>query len=160
MKLLLRLFAAGEGACAAALAAGAMLLPGSAAADDRTSGALPEARLEIDDPSTGVRWLLVRDEGHPGGPGRLIRVEPDRADLRSPSHDEVLVTRPAIRTGDRLRLEEHTGVVDAVLEAVALASARPGALLKVRLKIGGRVVRAIAVAPGRAVLASGMGERP
>jgi hypothetical protein len=55
-----------------------------------------------------------------------------------------------IRTGDRVRVEEHTPVVDADLESVALGPAIAGASLNVRLRIGGRVVRAVAVAPGRA----------
>ena len=32
-----------------------------------------EAVREVDDPATGVRWLLVRDQMHPAGPGRWIR---------------------------------------------------------------------------------------
>jgi flagella basal body P-ring formation protein FlgA len=55
-----------------------------------------------------------------------------------------------IRTGDALLVEEHTAVVDARLEAVALESAAKGARFKTRLEIGGKVVRAIAISPGRA----------
>ena len=55
-----------------------------------------------------------------------------------------------IRAGDALLVEEHTAVVDARLEAVALESAAKGARFKARLKIGGKVVRAVAISPGRA----------
>ena len=55
-----------------------------------------------------------------------------------------------IRTGDALTAEEHTAVVDTRLEAVALESATKGARFKARLKIGGKVVRVIAISPGRA----------
>jgi flagella basal body P-ring formation protein FlgA len=66
---------------------------------------------------------------------------------------------PVIRAGDRLTVEEHTAVVDAVLEARALAAAAMGAALDVRLTIGGRVVRAVALGPGRAALQSENGVR-
>ena len=58
-----------------------------------------------------------------------------------------------IRTGDALLVEEHSAVVDTRLEAVALESATKGARFKARLKIGGKVVRAVAISPGRADLA-------
>jgi flagella basal body P-ring formation protein FlgA len=54
--------------------------------------------------------------------------------------------------GDHLIVEEHTKLLDASLEAIALASARAGQTLRVRLSIGGRVVKAIAAAAGRATL--------
>ena len=50
-------------------------------------------------------------------------------------------------------VEEHTAVVDARLEAVALGPAAIGSPFEVRLKIGGKVVRVVALAPGRAALA-------
>ena len=58
-----------------------------------------------------------------------------------------------IHTGDALMVEEHTAVVDARLEAVALEPAVMGARFKARLKIGGKVVRVVAVSPGRASFA-------
>ena len=58
-----------------------------------------------------------------------------------------------IHAGDALVVEEHTAVVDARLEAVALAPAAVGAEFSARLKVGGKVVRAGALAAGRAVLA-------
>lgn len=57
-----------------------------------------------------------------------------------------------IRAGDALIVEEHTAVVDARLEAIALGSASKDAQFKARLKIGGRVVRVTALGPGGAML--------
>ena len=57
---------------------------------------------------------------------------------------------PLIRSGDRLVIEENSAVVEARLEAVALGPAAVGAEFKARLAIGGRVVRAVALGPGRA----------
>jgi hypothetical protein len=67
---------------------------------------------------------------------------------------------PVIRAGDRIVVEEHTDVVDAVLEAVALGPAVEQGPLDVRLRIGGRVVRVVALAPGRARLFSKGEARP
>jgi hypothetical protein len=117
----------------------------------------------IDDPHTGAHWLLMRDAGHPGGPGRLVIVEGTRnrtaqnqAEIE-PSHTEF---RPVLRAGDRLIVEENTLRVEARFEAVALGPAAPGSVLAVRLKLGGRVVRAVALGPGRALLQPGTEERP
>jgi flagella basal body P-ring formation protein FlgA len=113
---------------------------------------------EIDDPNTGDYWLLVRNDQIPGGPGRLVLAAAHRnasdgaalpAARLSAGEAEFL---PVIRTGDRLIVEEHTARVDAVLEARALNPAAPGAMFDVRLRIGGRVVRAVALGPGRATL--------
>jgi hypothetical protein len=64
----------------------------------------------------------------------------------------VALPAPILHSGDRLIVDEHTAVVDAQLEAVAMGPAAAGGSLNVRLAIGGRVVRAVATAPGRAVL--------
>ncbi len=104
---------------------------------------------EIDDPHTGSRWLLMRDLSHPGGPGRLLLAGEFRNHLR-PSQPGVEPPRTVIRAGDRLVVEENTAVVEARLEAVALGPAVVGSPLDVRLKIGGKVVRAVALGPGRA----------
>jgi hypothetical protein len=136
-----------------------------------------EVVREIDDPHTGARWLLARDSIHPGGPGRMILVfEPRGHEFNSvvngvgnkapvearsqtrigtqsepgPLQPESAPPQPVIRAGDRLIVEENTAVVDSRLEAVALNQAAIGSPLNVRLGIGGRVVRAVAVAPGRA----------
>jgi hypothetical protein len=68
--------------------------------------------------------------------------------------------RPVIRAGDRLIVEEHTALVDAVLEARALTPAAPGSAFDARLTVGGRVVRAVALGPGRAALQLETGARP
>jgi flagella basal body P-ring formation protein FlgA len=62
-----------------------------------------------------------------------------------------------IRGGDRLVVEQNTAVIEARLEAVALGPARRGATFQARLKIGGKVVRVVALAPGRAELAPEIG---
>jgi hypothetical protein len=54
--------------------------------------------------------------------------------------------------GDTVIVEEHTAVVDSRLEAVALGSAARGGEFQARLKIGGAVIRAIALDAGRASL--------
>jgi hypothetical protein len=110
-----------------------------------------EILREIDDPENGDRWLLVEDASHPGGPGLLLRsgevvVEPK---LAAPGEAAAL---PIIHTGERIVVEEHTAIVDARLEAVAMNPAWADSLLNVRLVVGGRVMRARAAAPGRAVL--------
>ncbi len=124
---------------------------------------IKEILREIDDPHTGARWLLTRDAATPAGPGRLVLVEgPGGAASRGMAGDARQTSdaavhakrlRPVIRWGDALVVEEHTAVMDARLEAVALGSAEAGAELKARLKIGGKIVRVIALAAGRAVLA-------
>jgi hypothetical protein len=117
---------------------------------------------EIDDPHTGDRWLVMRDAANPAGPGRLVLVEAGEATSGRGTAGDVRQTgdtarnvarlRPLIRAGDALVVEEHTRVVDAKLEAVALGPAAMGAEFRARLKVGGKVVRVVAVAAGRAVL--------
>jgi hypothetical protein len=107
---------------------------------------------EIDDPHNGDRWLLVRDPGHPAGPGRLLLVSAVRREPLNvrQAGPEAKAPAPVIRSGDRVIVEENTPVVEARLEAVAMGPAQPGSAFNVRLAVGGRVVRAIAVGPGRA----------
>jgi hypothetical protein len=117
---------------------------------------------EIDDPNTGRRWLLYRGVSHQGGPGRLVEADlgPEGAEQQNagrPAFAGAARTaesseRPVIRSGDRVILEENTPVVEARLEAVALGPALPGSRLQVRLRIGGIVVSAVAIAPGRVAL--------
>ena len=137
------------------------LAPASAPVQSLAQG---EIVREIDDPHTGDRWLLMRNEQAPGGPGRLVLVAAHRnaygdATLRVAGETREAVLQPVIRAGDRLIVEEHTAVVDAVLEARALNPAAAGAALDVRLTIGGNVVRVVALGPGRAALQTGAGER-
>ncbi len=120
---------------------------------------------EIDDPHTGDHWLLMRNGHFPGGPGRLVLATAHRnvigrvsEDVASQHNEEKLI--PVIHAGDRLIVEEHTAVVDAVLQARALNPATVGASLDVRLTIGGSVVRVVALGPGRAALLLETGIQP
>ncbi|MFY9853316.1 MAG: hypothetical protein WAK26_05510 [Terracidiphilus sp.] len=120
---------------------------------------------EIDDPHTGDRWLLMRNGQFPGGPGLLVLATDHRnaaggVPVRNAGQPNEAKLIPVIRSGDRLIVEEHTAIVDAVLEARALRPATSGAALDVRLTIGGRVVRVVALGPGRAALPTETGERP
>lgn len=130
-----------------------------------------ETLREICDPHTGDRWLLVPNDEVPGGPGRLILAAAERdtasgalaqplklARRANPTNETHLL--PVIRAGDRLIVEEHTAVADAVLEARALNPAALGSTFNVRLKIGGKVLRAVALGPGRAALEAEKGVRP
>jgi len=128
-----------------------------------TEPTLVDVVREIADPHTGDRWLLRRDGNCPGGPGRLLLVpRAGRTDHQSkPGDIQSGVAQapgrtqfiPVIRAGDLLVIEESTTVADARLEAVALGPATAGSPLNVRLKIGGKLVRAIALSPGRAAFA-------
>jgi len=130
------------------------------------SPATSEVVREIDDPHTGDRWLLTRDPSRPGGPGRMIlaKVGLDLADQHGPEGSSALPEPPkffpVIHTGDHLVVEENTRVADVVMDATALGPALLGSPLHVRLSIGGSVVRAVALGPGRAVFATETGSRP
>ncbi len=125
---------------------------------------------EIDDPHSGQRWLLMRDDGHPGGPGCMILTAGEgsagrelEAGSLQPAGTQAKDRAPAmpvIHTGDRLIVEESTAVVEARLEGVAMGPAAIGSAVNVRLKIGGNVVRAVALGPGRAAFAPRRGVRP
>ena len=134
------------------------------ATNPRTTGAdSGEVVREIDDPHTGDRWELMRDAVHPEGPGRMVLVKASGTRLASsgpgdrPLPDARSANRPllgpVIHAGDVLIVEEHTAVVEARLEAVALGPAVHGAVIQARLKIGKKVVRVVAVSAGRAVFA-------
>jgi len=153
------------------VSSGSLESPGAAQGELARS----EIVREIDDPHTGVHWLLLRDARHPGGPGRLVASadspQPEGRNqagttrmgggpTAQPSEPDLISYHPLIHAGDRLMVEESTPVVEAHLEAVALGPAALGSVFNVRLKIGGRVVRAVAVAPGRANLEAGTGVRP
>jgi hypothetical protein len=126
----------------------------------------------VDDPATGNRWLLEKDTLHPGWPGRMVLVSGANETRHSAPgfagqqvntgggapNPATSLSEPVIRAGDRIVVEEHTALLDAKLEAVALSPAREGGVLRVRLAIGGRVMRAVAVGPGSALLAPDQGE--
>ena len=121
-----------------------------------------EIMREIDDPHTGARWLLLRNEEHPGGPGRLVLAEAYASGSGAARRIAVAEVRlhPVIRAGDRLVVEEHTARVDAVLEARALGAAAAGEAFDARLTIGGLVERVVALGPGRAALQPETGVQP
>jgi hypothetical protein len=59
-----------------------------------------------------------------------------------------------IHAGDHLVVEEDTPVVSSQLEATAIGSAAIGHAFEARLKIGGKIVHAVALGMGRAVFLS------
>jgi hypothetical protein len=166
-------------AFAAVLVAGAQTTSGRVAAVDqhatgaefiRLGGNLPTGSVlrEIDDPSTGARWLLVRDPAHPEGPGRMVLSALSSVGEGSAAADSTrermsIASGQArhfvIRAGDALLVEEHSAAVDAQLEAVALGPAVLGAEFRARLRIGGKVVRVSALGPGRATFVDEKGAR-
>lgn len=106
---------------------------------------------EIDDPGSHLRWLLVEDPSHPGGPGRMVAMGAG-AGSASRRAAAVAKAKPVVRSGDVVQVEEHSAVVDASLQAVALNSAALGERIRVRLLVGGRVIAAVVLGPGRAAL--------
>jgi hypothetical protein len=130
----------------------------SLAAQSLPTSARPgdEILREIDDPVSGKRWLLVRDDSHPGGPGLLLlangKNDVSRAAVRIGEvvAAEAQANPPVIRSGDHVQMEEHSPTVDARLAAVALTPAWLGSAFNARLAIGGQLVRAVAIGPGRA----------
>ena len=142
-------------------AARRMAVSASVSAAARSAG---EVVREIDDPYTGSRWLLVRNLRDPAGPGLLVLAAPSGNPFRSSErHEDARALtapaaappafRPVIRAGDRLVVEQNTARIEARLEAVALGPAGAGQSFAARLEAGGKVVRAVAIAPGRANLA-------
>lgn len=118
------------------------------------SGEMPASVIrEIDDLHTGERWLLLRDPSHPGGPGRLVVAGSFEGAAKRDMKLSSISQLPIIHSGDRVIVEEKTAIVEAHLEAVALAPAVNGARFPARLAIGGKTVSALAVAPGHAILA-------
>ena len=110
---------------------------------------------EIDDPHSGARWLLLLNALHPGEPGRLVQADTVRVVASQPEtggQRPPVPPKPVIHAGERVILEEHSQVVDGRLDAVALNPAPVGGALRVRLVVGGCVVRSVAVGPGRVAL--------
>ena len=126
------------------------------------SGKSVRAVRSIDDSHSGVHWLLVRDPRHPAGPGRLVNLASEQGNgTASISHEhEALAYRDlrlplpvVIRAGDPLIVEDVAGCASARLEAVALGPATVGSEFRVRLRIGGAVIKVVAVAQGHAKIA-------
>jgi len=134
--------------------------PAAAVSTVQPQPALGTAVKVIDDPHSGLRWLLVEDPDHPEGPGRLVALDShgNGAGVQNRAA-KAARTQPVIRAGEQVQVEEHSAVVESSLQAVALESAVRGGLLRVRLRVGGRVVEARALAAGRAALELG-GGRP
>lgn len=138
----------------------------------------------INDPGGHAIWLLSTDPVYPSGPGRLERIPltstPHRTlaeESPTPRVDEVnwQITNsgslasspselasvapapnltPVIRAGDRIIIEQHSAILDSTLAAIALGPARLGAQFDARLVVGGKHLHAIALASGRAIIAS------
>jgi Chaperone for flagella basal body P-ring formation len=112
-----------------------------------------EVLREIDDAANGCRWLLERDTEHPGSPGRMVLIAGCVQGLRSDAakiDGATTLAASVIRVGDRVVLEAHTAAMDVQLEAVALTPAAVGSEFVARMKLSGQVLRAVAVARGRA----------
>lgn len=114
---------------------------------------------EIKDPHSGTRWLIIGNAQNPAGPAR-IELASGIDDRVVDAKSEKTASSLVIHVGDRVVLEEHTTVVESYFDAVALGPAVAGATLDLRLKIKGKVVRAVAIAPGKAVLDPFREERP
>ena len=126
------------------IAGTAMLICGLAAQESPGSERVVAERI---DPATGARWELVRDAAHPAAPARWVLSAMGAGKSSRATAEEL---KPVIRAGDRIVVEEQTAVLSAWLEATALTSAGSGGELRARLAIGGRVLEARAIAPGRA----------
>ena len=96
---------------------------------------------EIKDPWDGSRWLLRQDFDHLGGPGRLVQVTGEIAEAAG-KKPRTAPPPPVIRAGGRLIITESSKIAISRLEAVALEPGAIGSEIKVRLLIGGSVVRA------------------
>ena len=114
---------------------------------------------EINDRHSGIRWFIFRNPQNPAGPA-LIASENENPPTDTESVTRDMAPSSVIRAGDHVVLEEHTTAAESYLDAIALGSAAVGVTLDVRLKIGGKVMRAVAIAPGRALLAPLREERP
>jgi hypothetical protein len=121
-----------------------------------TSG--EEVVRSLADPSNGDLWLLLRNSCHPEAPGRLILNSASGSTgvkLRKEVKSQVL---PMIRGGDPVWVEDHSAVVDANFETTAMSSAAAGSPLLLRLRNGSRVIRALALAPHRALFLEDVGQ--
>ena len=116
-------------------------------ANTEQSGAGSRIVREIKDPHSGVWWRLYANAENPAGPGRLVMA--GREERGSSFAVQATRNVPAIHAGERVTVEEHSSAVEAYLEGTALGSASIGSPLQVRLRIGGKVVKTVVMAPGR-----------
>jgi len=114
----------------------------------------------IEDFATHRRWLLERDSTKPSAPARLVPLPAGRSCAFLETHRNSALLQgsfqspaiPVIRAGDTLLATARSSVSDTEVEAIALTAASVGEGMRVRLKVGGGSLRAIAIAPGRAML--------
>lgn len=122
---------------------------GIAVAQDVPIAQERSAMRSFDDAATGGKWVLQRGTEHPGGPGRLVQV---MGKAGTHDFDVARTERLIVRAGSRVLVSETTATATACLDGVALNPAARGELVKVKLTVGGWMVRAIVKAPGRAQL--------
>lgn len=126
-------------------------------AEERKPASHPgEPIREIDDPANGNRWLLWQDRNHPEGPGQLVRARPTPGRVVGLAPETKLNLFPIIQTGDSVVVEESTDVSDLLLCGTAIGPAAQGNPFLLRFPFWPGAVRAIAVAPHRALLAGGV----
>lgn len=138
-----------------------------------------ELLREFKDPCLGTHWQLRSDPMHPEGPRRLILLDPSGTRSREPQNhavssqlkpseagqelleggDDVPNLAPplAIRTGDRVTVDQQTPLLHARLQAVALESAGVGQRVRVRLGAGA-ISQSSLSATVIAVLVTGAGQ--
>lgn len=112
----------------------------------------PHIVRELRDPATGARWVVLANAENPAGPCRMLLAAGVDRDQEPRASNTKTGPVAVIHPGDRVTVEEHTAAADVYLEAIAVDRALPGACFRVRLKIGSKVVRAVALAQGRAAL--------
>ena len=127
------------------------------------NGAPQRVLREIEDPATGMRWLLFHNQMIPNGPGRLLAIGAGNpAALQTKGSAASTGSNPMlrpplpviIRGGDVVTVEEVSALVKLQMEGIALGPAKLGNTLQVRLTVGKHVVSVVALGPGRTRLAA------
>lgn len=118
----------------------------------------------IEDPASHRRWLIEQNLERPDWPARVIQVpqglscwNDTRRSDQAEKRNGLDRSKRVVQAGETLRIVEESPVFRADLEAVALKNGGRGDWISARLRIGGKVVRAIVAAPGRAVLVDNSG---
>ena len=138
---------------------------GSGEADTSSKPPYGEMVREIDDPSHGRPLAADARSGSSRGTGAAgacrragngVHGERRRKGLKCSRHPAAKRTpsHPVIHAGDALIVEEHTAVVDARLEAVALSPAAQGRGLQGAIEDRGQGGACGAVSAGQAVFAA------